>query len=71
MFIGQCARCGSPAALACTVCGRTFCHGCLDEDERTCNDCLQTQRRGQSTVESRQPPSRRVHRSRPAQGRIQ
>lgn len=66
MLVGQCARCGAPATLGCTVCGRTFCRHCLDSDERTCSDCLEVQKRVKNPVENRPPPSRRVLR-RPSQ----
>ena len=59
-MVGQCARCGMPASLGCTVCGRTFCRNCLDTDERTCSDCLEAQKRAKNPVESRPPPSRRM-----------
>ncbi|HTT16017.1 MAG TPA: hypothetical protein VMH49_01475 [Thermoplasmata archaeon] len=66
MLVGQCASCGAPASLGCTVCGRTFCKNCLDADERLCADCLQGQRRARGgTVDVRPPPSRRVVRRTP------
>ncbi len=63
MLVGQCASCGMPASLGCTVCGRTFCRKCLDADERICADCLRGQRQGRGPVESRPPPSRRLVRA--------
>jgi len=60
MLVGQCASCGAPASLGCTLCGRTFCRNCLDADERVCSDCLQTQRKVKNPVEIRPPPSRRL-----------
>lgn len=71
MLVGQCARCGTPASLGCTVCGRTFCRKCLDSDERTCSDCLEVQKHAKSPIESRHPPSRRIHRTPPRPGRLQ
>ena len=71
MLVGQCARCGTPAALSCTICGRTYCRRCLDEEERVCADCAQVQRNPKSTVEHRPPPSRKIHRAVPAPGRYQ
>jgi protein-arginine kinase activator protein McsA len=71
MLVGQCARCGAPASLGCTVCGRTFCRTCLDSEERTCSDCLETQKQVKNPVESRPPPSRRIHRGPLRPGRIQ
>lgn len=64
MLVGQCARCGMPAALACTICGRTFCRRCLDADERVCSDCLEGQKVAKSPVDQRSPPSRRLVRRR-------
>jgi hypothetical protein len=71
MFVGQCARCGIPATLGCTVCGRTYCRGCLDADERMCAECVQGLRNVKNPVEARAPPSRRVTRGTPAPGRVQ
>lgn len=71
MLVGQCSRCGKPAALACTVCGRTFCRDDLDADERICSDCAQVKRNPRSSVESRPPPSRPLHRGTRAPGRVQ
>jgi len=62
MLVGQCAACGAPASLGCTICGRTFCRNCLDSDERVCSSCLQSQRKGRGPVEGRTPPSRRLPR---------
>jgi hypothetical protein len=62
MLVGQCAACGAPASLGCTICGRTFCRTCLDADERICADCLQGQRKARNPIEARPPPSRRVAR---------
>lgn len=64
MLVGQCARCGMPASLGCTICGRTFCRNCLDADERVCSDCQANARQQKSPVEARAPPSRRVVRRR-------
>jgi hypothetical protein len=69
MLVGQCARCGAPASLGCTVCGRTFCRTCLDADERVCTDCLEVQKRSHGTVGGRSPPSRRFQRPSGATGR--
>ncbi len=67
MLVGQCASCGLPASLGCTICGRTFCRNCLDSDERVCADCQKSQRTARGPVELRPPPSRRVVRpGRPA-----
>jgi len=60
MLVGQCARCGMPATLGCTICGRTFCRNCLDPDERICSDCAGAQRKMRNPVEARSPPSRRL-----------
>lgn len=65
MFVGQCARCGMPASLGCTVCGRTFCRNCLDSDERMCSDCAAGLKQQKGSVEARAPPSRRMVRHRP------
>jgi hypothetical protein len=66
VLVGQCASCGAPASLGCTICGRTFCKNCLDADERLCADCLQGQRKLRGgAVDSRPPPSRRVIRRAP------
>lgn len=65
MLVGQCARCGMPASLGCTICGRTFCRNCLDADERVCSDCVAGQKAQKgSAVEARSPPSRRLVRRR-------
>jgi len=71
VFVGQCARCGIPATLGCTVCGRTFCRGCLDADERVCSDCAQALKQTKNPVEARSPPSRRVNRPTGVTGRAQ
>lgn len=71
MLVGQCARCGAPASLGCTVCGRTFCRNCLDSDERTCSDCVEVLKRAKSPVEARPPPSRQMHRRHPTPARVQ
>ena len=71
MFVGQCARCGTPATLGCTVCGRTFCRHCLDTDERMCADCQTTMKHSKSPVEIRPPPSRRIHRPPASPSRVQ
>jgi hypothetical protein len=71
MFVGQCARCGIPATLGCTICGRTFCRGCLDTDERLCSDCVHIQRQSKNPVEARAPPSRRIARPAAPAGRVQ
>ena len=60
MLVGQCARCGLPASLGCTVCGRTFCRNDLDADERICSDCAAGQKNAKSPVGARSPPSRRL-----------
>lgn len=60
MLVGSCQKCGLPASLRCTFCGRTFCRNCLDEDERMCADCRGLQKRVASPVGPRTPPSRRV-----------
>ena len=65
MLVGQCAACGAPASLGCTICGRTFCKNCLDSDERICSDCLQAQRKHHGPVDARPPPSRRLVRHPP------
>jgi hypothetical protein len=72
VLVGQCARCGAPASLGCTMCGRTFCRNCLDTDERLCADCLEAQKshRG-GPVGSRSPPSRRFQRPASVTGRVQ
>ncbi len=64
MLVGQCARCGMPASLGCTICGRTFCRNCLDADERVCSDCAAGLKQQKSPVDARSPPSRRVVRRR-------
>ena len=69
MLVGQCARCGTPATLGCTICGRTFCRSCLDSDERVCSDCLEIQKHAKSPVQSRPPPSRRIARAPATPGR--
>jgi hypothetical protein len=66
VLVGQCARCGMPASLGCTICGRTFCRSCLDADERICSDCAAGQKEHKGPVEARSPPSRRVVRHRPS-----
>ena len=71
MLVGQCARCGAPATLGCTICGRTFCRSCLDFEERICSDCLDSQKHAKNPVEARPPPSRRIHRPAARPGRIQ
>jgi len=71
VFVGQCARCGAPASLGCTVCGRTMCRQCLDSDERMCSDCATTLHRSKSPVEHRSPPSRKAHRAPVMTGRVQ
>ncbi len=71
MLVGQCARCGTPATLGCTICGRTFCREHLDSDERVCADCLANQKRARSPIEVRSPPSRRMARRPNAPGRTQ
>jgi len=68
VLVGQCARCGIPATLGCTICGRTFCRQCLDSDERVCADCLEMQKHAKSPVQSRPPPSRRLQRGPPVLG---
>ncbi len=60
MLVGQCARCGLPASLGCTVCGRTFCRNDLDADERVCSDCAASLKNAKSPVSARTPPSRRL-----------
>jgi hypothetical protein len=71
VFVGQCARCGRPATLGCTVCGRTMCRECLDPDERMCSECAIALKQSKNPVEHRSPPSRRVHRAPAAPGRVQ
>jgi hypothetical protein len=71
VLVGQCASCGAPATLGCTICGRTFCRACLDSDERMCGDCRQAQKQVKSPIEARPPPSRRVVRRPPLQGQVQ
>jgi hypothetical protein len=72
VLVGQCARCGTPASLGCTVCGRTFCRSCLDADERMCADCVAGLKNAKSPVAARGPPSRRlVARPAPGPGRAQ
>ncbi|HTT73866.1 MAG TPA: hypothetical protein VMG99_06970 [Thermoplasmata archaeon] len=71
MLVGQCARCGAPASLGCTVCGRTVCRSCLDPEERMCLDCESSTRRTKSPIEHRGPPSRKVHRGPAVPGRTQ
>jgi hypothetical protein len=72
VLVGQCARCGSPASLGCTVCGRTFCRMCLDSDERMCSDCAAVQKtHHKSLVAPRSPPSRRISARSPRPGRAQ
>lgn len=72
MLVGQCARCGAPASLGCTVCGRTFCRACLDSEERMCSDCQTGQRNAKSPVAARVPPSRRLSaRAHARVGRVQ
>lgn len=71
MLVGQCAACGAPATLGCTICGRTFCRECLDGDERVCSDCLIHLKQAKNPVDARPPPSRRVTRRTPAPGRMQ
>jgi hypothetical protein len=60
MLVSQCAKCGAPATLHCTVCGRTFCRTCLDVDERICGDCHTLQKNAKGSVGVRIPPSRRL-----------
>jgi hypothetical protein len=60
MLVGQCVRCGLPASLGCTVCGRTFCRADLDADERLCADCAVGVKNVKSPVGARGPPSRRL-----------
>jgi hypothetical protein len=60
VLVSQCAKCGLPATLHCTICGRTFCRTCLDADERVCTDCLTLQKRARGVVGVRLPPSRRT-----------
>lgn len=71
MIVGQCATCGMPAALSCTLCGRTFCRSHLDEEERVCHDCAQARRNPKSAVENRPPPSRKLQKGPRAPGRYQ
>jgi hypothetical protein len=71
VFVGQCARCGSPASLGCTVCGRTMCRTCLDPDERMCSECVTAMKHPKNPVEHRSPPSRRVQRAPVAPRRAQ
>ncbi|MGP8077900.1 MAG: hypothetical protein ACLQD8_06805 [Thermoplasmata archaeon] len=71
MLVGQCASCGAPATLGCTVCGRTFCRACLDSDERLCADCRLAQKQAKNPIEARSPPSRRVVRRPPVADRVQ
>ncbi|MCI4330475.1 MAG: hypothetical protein L3K19_01325 [Thermoplasmata archaeon] len=59
MLVGSCARCGAPATLRCTFCGRTFCHNCLDADERVCPECHAMQKKQKGPTGIRLPPSRR------------
>lgn len=70
MLVGQCASCGAPASLGCTICGRTFCRACLDSDERMCVDCRQAQKQAKSPIEARPPPSRRVVRRPPVSDQL-
>lgn len=62
MLVGSCQKCGAPATLRCTFCGRTFCRNCLDREERVCPDCLLMQKRSKGPVGSQLPPSRRITR---------
>jgi hypothetical protein len=59
MLVGTCQRCGAPATLRCSFCGRTFCRNCLDADERMCPDCIAMQKAGKGPTGARLPPSRR------------
>ena len=71
MLVGQCARCGLPASLGCTLCGRTFCRNDLDADERICSDCAAGLKNAKSAVGARSPPSRRLAPRSPSLGRAQ
>ena len=71
MLVGQCASCGAPATLGCTICGRTFCRNCLDTEERMCSDCAAHLKQVKSPVDARPPPSRRISRRPPVPGRVQ
>jgi hypothetical protein len=62
MLVGSCAKCGAPATLRCSLCGRTLCRNCLDADERICPDCQQMQKQSKATGGVRLPPSRRMDR---------
>jgi len=57
-LVGQCQRCGAPAHLRCTVCGRTLCVSCLDTEERICPDCVAVQKRQKGFPTVKHPPSR-------------
>jgi hypothetical protein len=63
MLVGTCARCGLPASLRCTLCGRTVCRDCLDEDERLCPECVQIRKKAKGPAGPPLPPSRRMGRT--------
>jgi hypothetical protein len=60
VLVGSCAKCGLPASLGCTVCGRTFCRNDLDSEERVCADCAMALKNSKGPVAGRTPPSRRL-----------
>jgi hypothetical protein len=60
MLVGSCAQCGAPATLRCTICGRTYCHKCLDSDERRCADCQAMLKQQRGIPTPGHPPSRKI-----------
>ncbi|HEV2166781.1 MAG TPA: hypothetical protein VGS23_07415 [Thermoplasmata archaeon] len=62
MLVGSCQKCGAPATLRCSFCGRTFCRNCLDTDERLCAECRSLHKRSEGPDGPRLPPSRRMGR---------
>lgn len=60
MLVGSCARCGAPATLRCSLCGRTLCRNCLDPEERMCPECIQLQKKQKGSPGVPVPPSRRI-----------
>ncbi|MGI0151004.1 MAG: hypothetical protein ACREC5_03595 [Thermoplasmata archaeon] len=57
-LVGQCQKCGAPAHLRCSVCGRTLCSKCLDSDERICAECASVARSRKGLPSVKHPPSR-------------
>ncbi|MCI4335501.1 MAG: hypothetical protein L3K04_07755 [Thermoplasmata archaeon] len=57
-LVGQCRRCGNPASLRCTVCGRLLCRSCLDSEERICPECTEARRHQKGIPSVKHPPSR-------------